>query len=111
MKRMGYSLNRGNCLNFGKKWGIPLQLFVKEGKPTNYCDLTRKGLGYLTPSPQIESESDKSLPSWSSDLSSWNFDISLGVVFKKLFANMTSIGQAEQEKTSSRSILICGLNC
>ena len=55
-------------------------------------------LGYVTPSPQLESESDESLPLQSSDPSNWDSDISVGVVFKKLFANMTSISQAEQDE-------------
>ena len=32
MKRMGYSLNRGDVLNFGKGRCIPLQPFVLEEK-------------------------------------------------------------------------------
>jgi len=55
-------------------------------------------LGYVIPSSQFEPESDESLPSQSSDLFSWDSDISVGVVFKKLFANMTSIDQVEQDK-------------
>ena len=32
MKRMGYNLNRGDGLNFGKEWRIPFQPFVQEEK-------------------------------------------------------------------------------
>jgi len=98
MKRMGYNLNRRNGLNFGKGRRIPLQSFVPKGKPPNYSDRTHRGMGYVTPSPQSEPESDGSLPSQSSDLSSWDSDCSVGVVFKNLFANMTSISQTEQDE-------------
>ena len=63
MKIIGYSLNRGDGLNFGTGRHIPLQPFVLEENPTNYYDRTSKGLGYVTPPPQSESESDESLPS------------------------------------------------
>ena len=55
-------------------------------------------MGYATLPPQSEPGTDGSLPSQSSDSSSWDFDGSVGVVFKKLFANMTSINQMEQEE-------------
>jgi len=51
MKRIGYSLNRGNGLNFEKGRRIPLQPFIPEEKPANYYDNTRKRLGYVTPPP------------------------------------------------------------
>ena len=44
---------------------------------------------------QSESETNESPQSQSSDSFSWDSDISVGVVFKKLFANMTPISQAE----------------
>ena len=50
MKRMGYSLNHEDDLNFGKRRHIPLQPFAAEGKPANYYDHTRGRLGYVTPS-------------------------------------------------------------
>ena len=55
------------------------------------------GLGYVN-RPQSEPESDGSLPSQSSDSSSRDSDCSVGVVFKKLFANKTSISQTEQDE-------------
>jgi len=97
MKRMRYNLNHGDGLNFSKERRIPLQPFVPEGKPVNYYDRTREGWN-MPPPPYSESESDESLPSQSSDSSSWDSDISVGVIFEKLFANMTSISQAEQDK-------------
>ena len=75
-----------------------MQPFVPEGKPPNYYDRTHRELGYVTLPPQSEPESDRLLPSQSSDSSSWDSDGSIGVVFKKLFANMTSISQMEQDE-------------
>jgi len=69
MKRMGYSLNREDGLNFDKGRRIPLQPFIPEGKPPNYYDRTRSGLGYVTPLLQSERMSNGSLPTQSSDLS------------------------------------------
>ena len=98
IKKMGYNLNRGDGLNFDKRWCIPLQPFISEGKQANYYDRTCRGLRYITLPPQSESESNESLPSQSLDSFNWDSDISVGVVFKKLFANMTSISQAEQDE-------------
>ena len=95
---MGYNLNCGDGLNFGKGRNIPLQSFVPNGKPANYYDRTHRGLGYVTQPPKLESEFDESLPSQLSNSSNWDFDISMGVVFKKLIANITSISQAEQDE-------------
>ena len=68
MKEMGYDLRRGEGLNIKKGQRIPLLPFVPKGKPANYYDQTRRGLGYVTPSVQSESESEESLPSHYSDL-------------------------------------------
>jgi len=65
MRRMGYNLNRGDGLNFGKGRRIPLQPFVPEGKPHNYYDCTRRGLGYVTLPLQLEPKSDGLSLSWS----------------------------------------------
>ena len=62
MRRMWYSLNRGDGLNFGKGRRIPLQAFISEGKPSNYYDRKCRGLVYVTPPSQSESEFDESLP-------------------------------------------------
>jgi len=42
--------------------------------------------------------SEKPLPSHSLDSSSWESDVSVGVAFKKLFANMTSTSQVKLEE-------------
>jgi len=89
MKEMGHDLRRGEGLNFGKERRISLPPFMLKGKSTNYYDQTRRGLGYIMPSTQSDSEFEESLSSHSSDPSDWEFDVSVGVVFKKLFANMT----------------------
>jgi len=93
MKEMGYDLHRGEGLNFEKGRRIPPHPFVPKGKPADYYDQTRKGLGYTTPSVQSDLEYAKPLPSHSSNSSDWEFDISVVVAFKKLFINMTSTSQ------------------
>jgi len=55
-------------------------------------------LGYITPPAQYQSEGDESLPSHFSSLSEWESDVSVGVLFKNLFVNMTSINQLEKEE-------------
>ena len=69
-----------------------------EGKPTDYYNKTLRGLGYITPPARSQSEGDKSLPSHSSSSSEWESDVSVGVLFKKLFANMTSIDKLKQKE-------------
>jgi len=98
MRRMGYNLQQENGLNFDRGRHGLLRTFVPKGKPTNYYDKTRKGLGYITPPTQSQSEGDESLPSYSSCLSEWESDVSVGVLFKNLFVNTTSINQLEQEE-------------
>jgi len=48
MESIGYNLRQGDGLSFGKGRRIPLQPFVPKGKPPNYYDRTRRGLGYVT---------------------------------------------------------------
>ena len=75
-------------------------------KPANYYNQTCRELEHVTPPTKSKSETDKCLPSYSSDSSNWEFG-SLGVVFKNLFANMTSISQV---KTLSHSTPFHGPN-
>ena len=49
LKKMGYDLRHGKGLNFGKGRRSLLRNFVPKGKPANYYDSTRRGLGYVTP--------------------------------------------------------------
>ena len=95
LKEMGYDLRCSEELNFVKGRHIPLQLFVPKEKPANYCDQTRRGLGYTTPSVQSDSESEKSLPSHSSDSLNWESDVCVGVA---CFVNMTLTNQVEPEE-------------
>ena len=76
----------------------PFAAFVPKGKPANYYNQTRKELGYVIPPTQSESETDESLPSYSSDLSDWESDVGVGVVFKNLFVNMTSISLVDHDE-------------
>jgi len=55
---------------------------VPKGKPTDYYDKTRQGLGYVTPPAQSQSEGGESLPSYSSRSSEWESDVSVGVSSK-----------------------------
>jgi len=55
-------------------------------------------LGYITPSIQSNLESEKPLPSHSSNSSDWESDVSVRVAFKKLFVKMTSTFQVELEE-------------
>ena len=96
MRRMGYNLQRGNGLNFRRGRRGLLWTFVPKGKPVDYYDKTCRGLGYIT--PPIQSQSETALPSHSSSSSEWESDVSVRVVFKNLFVNVTSINQLEQEE-------------
>ena len=74
-----------------------MQNFVPKGKPANYYDSTRRGLGYVTPtsSATVQAKDDGSAPSHSASSSEWDSDISIGGMFKDLTANMTSSSQWE----------------
>ena len=67
-------------------------------KSTNYYDKTRRRLGFLTPPAPFQSEEEKPLPSYSSISSEWESNISVGVLFKNLSVNITSINQLEYEE-------------
>ena len=98
MRKMGYNLQRGKGLNFRKGRRGLLQTFVPKGKPTNYYDKICKELGYVTPPTLLQSEDGESLPSHSATSSEWESDVSMGMLFKNLFVNMTSIDQLEHEE-------------
>jgi len=99
MQKIGYNLKCGKGLNFKKGRCGLLRTSVPKGKPTNYYDKTRRGLGYVTPPTPLQSEGDESLPSHSATSSEWESDVSVGMPFKNLFVNMTSIDQLEHEET------------
>jgi len=97
MRKMGYSLQHGNSLNFGKGRRDFLRNFVPKEKPANYYDKTCRGLGYVTPPPStsLRSEDNKLIPLCSSSSSEWESDVSVGTTFKNLSVNMTSSNQLE----------------
>jgi len=97
MKKMGYNLQRGNGLNFGKERRDFLHNFVPKGKPANYYDNTRRGLGYITPPPPttVQFRDNKPIPSRSTSSSEWDSDVSVGKMFKNLTVNMTLSSQLE----------------
>jgi len=70
---------------------------VPRGKPANFYDNTRRGLGYITPTPPatVQSEDNKPILSHSASSSEWDSDVSVGTVFKELTINMTSSSQLE----------------
>jgi len=76
---------------------------MPKGKPANYYDKTRRGLGYVPPPAQFQFEGDESLLSHSSSSSKWQSDVSVGVLFKNLCINMTSINQLEREEAIETS--------
>ena len=61
MKEMESDLRHGESLNFGKRRRFPLQSFIPKGKPANYYDQTRMGLGYITLSVLSDLESERPL--------------------------------------------------
>ena len=65
---------------------------MPKGKPANYYDKTRRGLGYVIPSPStsIQSEDNKPIPSRSASSSEWESDVSVGAMFENLSVNLTS---------------------
>ena len=98
IREMGYNLQYGKGLNFKKGRHGLLWTFMPKGKPANYYDKTHRGLGYVTPPSPVSFKEDKSFPSYSSTSSEWESDVSVGVLFKDLFVNMTSIDQLEYEE-------------
>jgi len=102
MRKMGYSLQRGNGLNFGKGRRGFLRNFMPTGKLANYNDNTRRRLGYVTPPPSamIQSKDDKPTPSRSASSSEWESDVSVGTMFKNLTVNMTISSQLEHAEAT-----------
>jgi len=73
MRKMGYSLQRENGLNFEKGRCDFLRNFVPKGKPANYYDKTRRGLGYVTPPSltMVQFKDNKPISSRSTSSSEW----------------------------------------
>ena len=77
-------MKHGAGLNFEKGRRGLMRNFVPKGKPANYYDSTRRGLGYVTPtsSATIQAKDDGSVPSHSASSSEWDSDVSIGGMFK-----------------------------
>jgi len=98
IRKIGYNLQHGKGLNFGRgRHSLP-RTFVLKGKPADYYDKTRRGLGYVTPITTFQSKEDNSLPSHSFISSERESDVSAGVLFKNLSINMTAINQLKHEE-------------
>ena len=79
MRKMGYNLQHRKSLNFRKGRRGFLRNFVPRGKPANYYDITRRGLGYVTPTPpaMVQSEDNKPIPSHSASSFEWDSDVNM----------------------------------
>ena len=95
---MGYNLHYGRGLNFEKGRRDLLRTFMLKGKPANYYNKTHRELGYVTSPTLLQFEDDKSIQSLSTTSSEWESDVSVGMLFKNLSVNMTSIDQLEHEE-------------
>ena len=71
---------------------------MPKGKPANYYGKTHRGLGYVTPPTPLQSEDDESILSHSATSSEQESNVSVGMLFKNLSVNMTSIDQLELEE-------------
>jgi len=98
MRKMGSNLQHGNGLNFRRGRRGLLRAFVPKGKRANYYDKTRIGLGYVIPPAPFQSEEEESLPSHFSISFKWVSDVSMGVLFKNLSVNITSINHLGHEE-------------
>jgi len=96
MENTGYDLTSGPGLNFGKGKRTLLRSFVPKGKAPDYYLRTRRGLGYVSTPISLASESEESLYHYhSSGMSSWDSDISVDSIFKKISINMVSTSHPE----------------
>ena len=75
---------------------------MPKGKPANYYDNTRRGLGYVTPTPSatVQFKDDELIPYYFVSSSEWDSDVSVGMMFKNLTINMTSSSQLEPAKAT-----------
>jgi len=96
-KEMGYNLHRGKaCILIKDDAFLCNLLCLKESQPTITIQHTW-GWGMSLHIHSLN-QRPKSLPSHSSDLSEWESDVSVGVVLKKKFANMTSISYVKHDE-------------
>jgi len=96
IENIGYDLTNSLGLNFGKGRRMLLRSFVPKGKAPDYYHQTRRGLGYVSTPISSTSESEELLYHYrSSGTSSWESDVSVGNIFKKLSVNMVSTSHPE----------------
>ena len=80
---------------------------MPKGKAPDYYHKTRRGLGYVTTLVSSDQESDKcTLGDHSSGTSPWDFDVSIGDIFRTLSVNMTTISHLEDEDEDEGEELI-----
>jgi hypothetical protein len=91
MERMGYDTHKGEGLNFNRGRRTPLQPFEPRGFRK------RRGVGYVTPPLQGESEDDISPKSQSSGSTAWESNVSIGNIFRDLSVNMTLLSHLEDD--------------
>ena len=104
MEKMGYDLKQAGGLNFGKGRRGLMRNAVPKGKPANYYDSTRRGLGYVTPtsSVTVQVKDDEPIPSRSDSSAEWDSDVSIGGMFNGLTVNMTSGSQSEPAEAADK---------
>jgi len=89
MESMGYDLTNGYGLNFGKGRRTLLRSFVLKGKTPDHYHRTRRGLGYVsTPILSAFEFEELSYHNYSSGMSSWESDVSVGNFFGELSVYM-----------------------
>jgi len=98
METMGYDLTKGPGLNFSKrKWAL-LHSFVPKGKDFDYYHRTRRWLGFVSILVSSDSESEEEVYHDSlSTISSWDSNVSVGVIFESLSVNMVSASHLEDD--------------
>jgi len=98
MERTGYDFTKRSGINFGKgKRGL-LRSFVPKGKDPNYYHKTQRGLGYVSMPVTSNSVSlEEVYHDSSSATSSWDSDISIGVIIESLSVNMISTSHLEDD--------------
>jgi len=99
MKRMGYDISKKLGFNFGEGKCALLRSFVPKGKDHDYYHKTRRGLSYVSMPLSSDPRSEKEIcHDSSSAISSWDSDVSIDDIFKRLSVNMVSTSHLEDDK-------------
>ena len=98
MERMGYDLTKESRLNFGRGNRILLRSFVPKGKDPDYYHKTWRWLGYVSTLVLLNFESEEVYHNSSSATSSWDSDVSVGVIFESLSVNMVLASYLEDDR-------------